>query len=101
MGLGLPHADHVFQRMGHVAHNRNINLHRLVDRRGIDIDMDLLRARREGIKPARDAVIKARANIDHHIAVMHGHVGFISAVHAQHAHPVLAARRIGAKAHQR
>ncbi len=32
---------------------------------------------------------------------MHGHVGFIGAVHAEHAEPVLARRRIGTQAHQR
>jgi hypothetical protein len=35
-----------------------------------------------------DAVIEARADADHDIAIMHRHVGFIGAVHAQHAQPV-------------
>ncbi len=68
---------------------------------GIDIDVDLLRARREGVEPAGDAVVEARADVDHHVAIMHRHVGFVGAVHAEHAEPVLARRRIGAKAHQR
>ncbi len=63
--------------------------------------MDFLRARREGAELARDTVVEARANIDHHIAIVHRHVGFVGAVHAEHAEPVLARCRIGAKAHQR
>ncbi len=99
--LGLPHADHVFQRMGHVADDRNVDPHRLVDRGRVDVDVDLLRARREGIEAAGDAVVEARADVDHHVAVVHRHVGFVRAVHAEHAEPVLARRRIGAKPHQR
>jgi hypothetical protein len=33
---------------------------------------------------------KTGADADHDIAIMHRHVGFIGAVHAQHAQPVLA-----------
>ena len=64
----------------------------LVDLRGVDIEMDLLRARREGIDPAGDAVVEARAQADHQVAIMHGMVGFVGAVHAQHAQPLRIAR---------
>ena len=50
---------------------------------------------------AGDAVVEARADADHDVAIMHRHVGFVGAVHAEHAEPVLAGRRIGAEAHQR
>ena len=87
--------------MGAIAHDGEIDLDVLVDRGGIDVDMDLLRMRRESIEATGDAVVEAGANSDDEIAVMHCIVGFIGAVHAQHAEPVLARRRIGAKPHQR
>jgi hypothetical protein len=34
---------------------------------------------------AGDAVIKARADVNHDVAVIHGQIGFIGAVHPQHA----------------
>ena len=45
-------------------------------------------------------VIKTRAHRKNHIAVMHGGVGFISAVHAQHTEEVFAGAGISAQAHQ-
>ena len=47
-----------------------------------------------------DAVVEPRADAQHHVAIMHRHVGFVSAVHAEHAEPVLARCRIGAQSHQ-
>jgi hypothetical protein len=84
-----------------IAENADIGADILVDRGRVDVDVDLLRVGRERIKPPGDAVIKTRADADHDVAVMHRHVGFIGAVHAQHAHPVLARRGIGAQTHQR
>ena len=75
-------------------------MHDLVDRRGVDIDMDFLRMRREGVEAAGDAVVETRADVHHDVAVMHDHVGLIGAVHAEHAEPVVAGGRIGAEAHQ-
>ena len=63
--------------------------------------MDLLRLRRERVEAAGDAVVEARADADHQVAVMHGVVGLEGAVHAEHAEPLLVGRRIGAEAHQR
>ena len=63
--------------------------------------MDLLRVRRERTDPAGDAIVETRADADHDVAIVHRHVGFVGAVHAEHADPVLAARRIGAETHQR
>ena len=68
---------------------------------GIDIDVDLLGARRERIEAAGDAVVEARADVDHHVAIVHRHVGFVGAVHAEHAEPLLVGGGIGAEAHQR
>ena len=63
--------------------------------------MDLLRARREGIDPAGDAVVEARADADHHVAIVHGVVGLVGAMHAEHAEPLLVGGRVGAEPHQR
>ena len=62
--------------------------------------MDLLRARREGVDAAGDAVVEARAQADHQVAVMHGVIGFAGAVHAQHAQPLRRRRGKGAQPHQ-
>ena len=62
--------------------------------------MDLLGARRKRIDPPGDAVVEARADTQHDVAIMHRHVGLVSAVHPEHAKPVLARGRIGAEAHQ-
>ena len=87
-----PQPHHIFEHMRAIADDRHIGLDVLVDRRRIDIDMNLLRAGREGIQPSGDAVIETRADADHHIAIVHRHVGFERAVHAEHSDP-LADRR--------
>ncbi len=99
--LGLEHRQDVAQHVGHIADDRHIDADVLVDRRWIDVDVDLLRVRRERVGAAGDAIIEARADAQHHVAIVHRHVGFVGAVHAQHAEPVLARRRIRAEAHQR
>ena len=63
--------------------------------------MDLLGVGREGGEPAGDAVVEACADAQHHVAIVHGQIGLVGAVHAEHAEPVLAGRRIGAEPHQR
>ena len=98
---GPPQPHQIFQHAADIAENADVGAHVLVDRRRVDIDVDLLGVRREGVEPAGDAVVEARADAEHHVAIMHGHIGFVGAVHAEHAQPVLAGRRIGAEAHQR
>ena len=56
---------------------------------------------REGIEPAGDAVVEARAEIDHHVAIVHREVGLVGAVHAEHAEELRVGGRIGAEPHQR
>ena len=46
--------------------------------------------RGEGVEPPGDPVIEARADADDQVGPVHRHVGFIGAVHAQHAEPFLA-----------
>ena len=99
-GFRLPEAQQVFQHVGAIADDRQLHAHVLVDRRRVDVDVNLDRVRREGVDTAGDAVVKARADVDHHVAVVHGHVGLVGAVHAEHAEPLLVGRRIGAEPHQ-
>ena len=84
-----------------VADDRHVDLDVLVDRGRIDVDVDLLRVRREGVEPAGDAVVEARADADHQVAIVHRPVGFVGAVHAEHAEPLRIGRRKGAEPHQR
>ncbi len=48
-----------------------------------------------------DAVVEARADAHHDVAVVHGEVGLVGAVHAEHAEPFLARGRKRAQPHQR
>ena len=97
---GLPLRQHIAQHIAAITHNADFRLHILVDRRRINIDMDFLRVRRKRIQPPRNPVIKPRADADHHIAIMHRHIGFIGAMHPQHTHPLRISRRIGTQPHQ-
>ncbi len=63
--------------------------------------MDLARSRRECIEPPRDAIVEARADADHQVAVVHREIGLVGAVHAEHAEPLRVGRGIGAEPHQR
>ena len=104
VGLRLgraPQPQHVFEHMRAVADDRHVDLDVLVDRGRIDVDVDLLRVRRERVEPAGDAVVEARADADHHVAIVHRPVGFVGAVHAEHAEPLRIGGRKGAEAHQR
>ncbi len=84
-----------------VADDRNVDLDVLVDRGRIDVDVDLPRAGREGVEPAGDAVVEARADADHQVAIVHRPIRFPGAVHAEHAEPLRIGRGIGAEPHQR
>ena len=62
--------------------------------------MDDLGIRTKLIQLAGNAVVKTRADSNNHIALVHRHIGFISAVHAQHADELLVGCRISAQTHQ-
>ena len=83
-----------------VADDRDVDLDVLVDRRRIDIDVDLGRAGREGVEPAGDAIVEARADADHHVAIVHRPVRLPGAVHAEHAEPLRVGGGKCAKPHQ-
>src|ERR1022692_3983539 len=72
---GAPQPHHVFQHMRAIADYGYVHVDILVDRGRIDVDMDLLRAGREGVDAAGDAVVEACADADHHVAIVHRHVG--------------------------
>jgi hypothetical protein len=63
--------------------------------------VNLNRTGRECIQPTGDAVIEARSNTNHHIAIVHRHVGFECPMHAEHADPLRISRRERAETHQR
>src|SRR3546814_5711881 len=65
-----------------------IDTHVLVDRRAIDIDVDLLRMRGEGIEATGDAIIEPRAQRHDQIGLVHRHIGLERAVHPEHAEPL-------------
>ena len=76
------------QRLQHraaIADHRHVDLHHLVDLRGIDVDVDLARVRAELVQLAGHAVVEARADADHQVGFVHRQVGFQRAVHAEHA----------------
>ena len=62
--------------------------------------MDLGRIGRELVELAGNAIIKARADVQHHVTVVHGQIGFVGAVHAQHPNELLIRSRVGPQSHQ-
>ena len=50
---------------------------------------------------ANNPVVKSRAYSNQHIAMLHGHIGFVGAVHAGHAYVVIFIGRIRPQAHER
>ena len=92
----------LIQHVGDVADDRHVDLDALGDRRRVDVDVDdLARVLREVRRVADHAVVEARADREQHVAVLHRHVGFVGAVHAEHAEELRVGRRVGAQAHQR
>ena len=82
--------------MTNVTNDWDIRADHFVDRGWINVDMRLFRFRAERVQTTCNTVIKARANVDHQVTIMHGPVGLIKTVHAQHTQPRFARRRITA-----
>jgi hypothetical protein len=72
-----------------------------IDDGSMSMWMILRSHRREVRRVADHAVVETRADGDQHVAVLHRHVGFVRAVHAEHAEELRVERGIGAQAHQR
>src|ERR1700677_1157769 len=64
MRASAPYPDHIFQHMRAIAHDPEIDFDVLVDRGWINIDVDLPRLRREGVKASCNAIVKARADAE-------------------------------------
>ena len=84
-----------------IAHDGNGHRHILGDGRGVDIDVDDPRVGAELLQIARHAVVEARADGDQHIALVHGHVRLVGAVHPQHADELLVGGGVAPQAHER
>ncbi len=94
----------VHQRAQHpaaVAHDRDVDLDVLGDRRGIDVDVDDLGVRREGVDLAGDPIVEAGAHRDQHVGVVHGEVRVVGPVHAEHLQRQRVLGRERPQAHQR
>ena len=75
----------LLQHLGQIAHQRNIHLDVLVDLRGIDFDMNLLRLQRVGARRPNHAIVKAHAARDQKIGFLDRMIHPRLAVHAHHA----------------
>ena len=97
----LPLGQDGVERETCIADHGDVHRHVLVDGRGVDVDLHLGRAVREIREPAGHAIVEAGAHRDHQIALGHCHVGFVGAVHAEHAEEERVGPRIAAEPHQR
>jgi hypothetical protein len=89
------------QALTHITHDRHIDLDALGDRRRIDIDMDDLAGILGEVLGVSDhPVIEPRADRHQHIAVLHGEVGLVGAMHARHANKMRAAGLVATQPHQ-
>ncbi len=61
---------------------------------------DLALDRGEVLRVADHPVVEAGADGEQDVAVLHRHVRFVGAVHAEHAEELRVARRVGAQAHE-
>ncbi len=105
-GIGLAvfaidELDQVREHRPCVTHDRDLHGDVLADRGRIDVDVDYLGVRTELGNVARDAVVEARSDGEQHVAIVHGHVGLVGAVHAQHADEQRVCRGESAKRHER
>ena len=81
----LDEGEHPPQHIGGIAHDGQIHIHILAQLAGVDIDLDDGGIFGKGLGVQGHAVGKAGAQCDQHIAVGHGPVGGVAAVHADHA----------------
>src|SRR5690606_35668953 len=94
------HRDHLGQHAVHRTDDRNVGLDGLGDGRRVDVDVDDLGVRAELGRAVDHAVIETGADGQDHVGMVHGHVGGVTAVHAQHADELAITARIAAQTHQ-
>ncbi len=89
--------QHVFD----TAHDRHINFHALGNYRRININMnDLAWVLTEVAGITNHSIIKPCTHCDQNVAMLHGHIGFVSTVHAGHADVLIRRTWIGTQTHQ-
>ena len=96
-----PQPHHILEHMGAIADDAEVSLDVLVDRRRIDVDVNFLRSWRERVEAPGDAIVEARADANHQVAIVHGVVGLERSMHAKHAEPMLVGSRKGAEPQER
>src|SRR5690606_12245366 len=90
---GVQFLEHVF----HVADDGNIDAHTLGNGGGINVDVDdFAGVLGKMLGVADNSVVEARTDGDEDVAVLHGHVGLVGAVHAGHTHELVVGSREGA-----
>ena len=84
--LFAPQGNHFGQDVFHIADNRNIDFDAFGDAGRVNINMnDFFGFFKEFGRNGDDTVVKTRTHCQYDICVLHGEVGFVSAVHTQHA----------------
>ena len=93
--------DEFDQYIGDTADNGDIYLDPFRDRRGVNVDMyDLAVFIKKVFGVADHTVIKTGADSDEYVTMLHRHIGFVGAVHSQHADRVLVCGWKSSQAHQ-
>ncbi len=94
------HGKHVRQYSLGRTDNRNFHFaDGFLNAGWVNIDVDELRTRTEFVRVVGDTVIKTSADRKDHVRVVHGHVGFVKTVHAQHTDELRVGSRERAQSH--
>src|SRR5690606_31068500 len=97
----LDDGNHLGQYAVHRANDRDVGLDRLGDGGWVDVDMNDLGVRAELRRAVDHPVIEARTDCQNHVGMVHGQVGGVTAVHAEHADELTVAAGERTQAHQR
>ena len=89
------------QNRAHGAYDGDINRHDFGNRGGVNINMNDFGPGAKFRHRIGHAIIKTCTDSQNHIGVMHGHVGFIKTVHAQHTQKLPVTAGECAQAHER
>ena len=93
----LDFVEHIRQ----IANNGHIDLDSLGNRGRVYVNVnDLARNCRKIRRIANHAIIESGSDGYQDIAILHGHIGLIGAMHAQHTERLLVGRRIAPQTHQ-
>ena len=96
-----PQLDHFGQYVFYVADNRDIHFDAFGNAGRVNVDMNnFFGFFKEFGRYGNHAVIEARTDCQYNVCILHGEVGFVSAVHAQHTQELAVAGRVCAQAHQ-